>query len=89
MFNDATAKFYGAADGVGKVTVGNTIGNKFTDIANNVEVANKNSEGYKKDAAAFYGEKFECQSQGSEFMKNSALFHGQDPAGPKIKIKAS
>ena len=76
MYRDNTAKFYGATGEVNKVTVSNTIGGKFESIGNSCGVANKNSEGYKKDTAAFFGDKFECQSQGSEFVKNAAHFHG-------------
>jgi len=59
MYRDNTAKFYGATDEKRNVNVGNTIGNNFHAIQNSVEVANKNSEMYKKDAAAFYGERYE------------------------------
>ena len=42
---------------------------------------NTKSGTYKKDAAAFYGDKWEASSQGTNFQKNAAAFMGTDQPG--------
>ncbi len=87
QYNAAAAKFYdGGASG--KLNPGNTIGNKFQGVQDQIVPANMEGERYKVDQAKFYGDEAEVRSQGSVFQANKQAFYGQDKGTTGFKIQA-
>ena len=88
QYNMATSKFFDDGN-TGKVSVENTIGNKFQNVQAKIVPTNMEGEMYKRNEAKFYGEDAETRSQGSAFQANQTAFYGGEKAATGFKIQAS
>lgn len=86
QYNAAQAKFFdGGASG--KLHTGNTVGDKFQNVQDNIVPVK--GQRYDNDKAAFFGADVETRSTGSAFMANNAAFYGQEKPKPGFKIQAT